>query len=281
MSLIIIFSLIDHSTHYILQYRYGGMLKKVSFDYEVGLVDLRFPLMKVFEHHANYDRIRHEDATKTSSSNDRRQGAALPATVTGQGAGGKYLLTDKAHSIIAHALVCYFELNEYERNYHLSIANTKTTSGGADDSMTTATENEENGTNAPLLLMKERILRSRLTEHLEALDGIGHKHLESWHRDSARAIEVSHDKRRERARLMEEAHQLRIQEEMRLSGASGGGVGVFEEEEGQEGLGLTASQRKRAKKKKKMKKKMKPGAGAGAGKSKSSSSRKRGGKEEL
>ncbi len=90
-----------------------GMLKRVAFDYKVGIWDVRYPLRKYFEHHYNVDTMRQWDPSNPSSV----RGKALPNIVGGEvQESGKLFLNHKGHAIIAHQLVSYYELGEIEKS---------------------------------------------------------------------------------------------------------------------------------------------------------------------
>lgn len=205
---------------------FGGMLKKVSFDYRVGLIDLRFPLMKIFEHHSNFDQIRHQH--KDASTPRALQGMVLPVTVRSQTQRGRYIFSESGHAVLAHTLVTYFGLEAYE------LAHLERTGDIGGDTQSSLESKS----------IRDRIITSRLDGHLKS-SGVTHKHLDAWHRDSTGAILANHKQRKAAVLRMEQEHQRRIEEEIRLSNMPAPGS--------EEGSGTTASQKKRAKKKAKRK----------------------------
>ena len=221
---------------------FGGMLKRVSFDYKVGLVDLRFPLLKIFEHHTNFDQIRHQNTDVSVPK--ALKGMVLPVTVKSQTQNGKCVLSKIGHAVLAHSLVTYFGLEAYELANSRSLSSEENLGDGGDV-----------WNSARHKTIRERIIASHLDGHLKG-SGVTHKHLDAWHKDSAVAILANHKEREAAVLRMEHEHQRRIEEQIRLSNMPSSGNLEMPED----GSGMTASQKKRAKKKGKRKAQPKPKA---------------------
>ena len=164
----------------------GGMLKRVAFDYAVGIWDARYPLRKYFEHHHNVDPIRQWDPLRPTAV----RGRALPSIVGGEEQeSGRLHLNHKGHTIIAHLVVSYFGLEELEKRH----------------------SKEE----LPRT-MRDRIGQERLGPHLYGT-GLSPKHFDSWHQDSTTGLNKYHTRRIKGREEAMTAYRRRIEEEMKLS----------------------------------------------------------------
>ena len=179
-----------------------GMLKQVSYEYKVGFLDLRYPLRKYFEHHGVIDRIRKWNPAVPSAT----RGAAYPAIVSGATVQGRLHLNHKGHSIIAHQIVSYFELEDLEKTHALSAAVTGITQEREGDG--------ERGRKG--LTVRDRIVSERVQPHLEGT-GLSHKHFDTWHKDSITLTRQYHARRTKKRNEAMAAYKKRLEEEMKLN----------------------------------------------------------------